>query len=272
MRPPASCTLSRVTDVVVEREPAQSSEKWLGLEVLAVLGFTYFLSALAAILDYSYDLVRFKGHISQATANVVTSNQTDHPIFDFLFDAYDLLHDYMPVFVVLLLIARNPGGPGFGIGFDLREKWRDLAHGAGFAALIGLPGLGLVWIAHELGANAHIAVVDFPNVWYRVPYLVLEAFQNGLAEEVVVTAFLLTRLRQLGWSNSRALGAEALLRGTYHLYQGWGAFFGNAVMGVIFGWWFQRTRRVQPLVIAHFLIDAVSFVGYVYLHNHISWI
>jgi len=79
-------------------------------------------------------------------------------------------------------------------------------------------------------------------------------------------------LRQLGWTNSRALAASAILRGSYHLYQGPGAFFGNMVMGVIFGWWFQRTRRVLPLVIAHFLLDAFSFVGYVYLHDHISWI
>ena len=142
----------------------------------------------------------------------------------------------------------------------------------GFALLIGLPGLGLVYTAHRLGFNASLNVVDFPNVWYRVPYLLLSAFENGLSEEVIVVGFLLTRLRQLGWGSSRALGASALLRGTYHLYQGWGAFAGNAVMGLIFGWWFQRTKRVMPLVIAHFLLDAASFIGYVYLHNHISWI
>ena len=102
--------------------------------------------------------------------------------------------------------------------------------------------------------------------------LLLDAFQDGVAEEIVVLAYLLTRLRQLGWSDSRALGASAVLRGSYHLYQGLGGFFGNFVMGLIFGWWFQRTRRVAPLVIAHFLLDAASFVGYVYLKDRISWI
>jgi membrane protease YdiL (CAAX protease family) len=43
-------------------------------------------------------------------------------------------------------------------------------------------------------------------------------------------------------------------------------------MGLIFGYFFQRTRRVVPLIIAHFVIDAVSFIGYVYLHNRYSWI
>ena len=63
-----------------------------------------------------------------------------------------------------------------------------------------------------------------------------------------------------------------MVRGSYHLYQGIGGFFGNLVMGLIFGWWFQRTRRVLPLMIAHFAIDAISFIGVVYLRSHISWI
>ncbi|MDT4971572.1 MAG: hypothetical protein QOG22_1715, partial [Pseudonocardiales bacterium] len=98
------------------------------------------------------------------------------------------------------------------------------------------------------------------------------AFQNGLAEEIIVVGYLLTRLRQMGWSNQRALVASAVLRGSYHLYQGFGGFLGNMVMGLIFGYWFQRTRRVVPLVIAHFLLDAISFIGYLYLHDRISWI
>ena len=55
---------------------------------------------------------------------------------------------------------------------------------------------------------------------------------------------------------------SALIRGTYHLYQGFGGFVGNIAMGVIFAAWFLRTGRVWPLVIAHFLIDAVAFTGY----------
>jgi membrane protease YdiL (CAAX protease family) len=149
---------------------------------------------------------------------------------------------------------------------------REIGYGVGFCALIGLPGLALVWTAHELGLNAQIAVVNLPDVWYRVPLLLLDAAQNGILEEIVVVGFLLTRLRQLGWSDSRALAASSVLRGSYHLYQGFGGFLGNFVMGVIFGFWFQRTRRVLPLAIAHFMLDSFSFVGYVYLHNHISWI
>ena len=144
--------------------------------------------------------------------------------------------------------------------------------GFGFFALIGIPGLGLIYIARQLGVNANLDVVSFPDVWYRVPVLLLDAAQNGILEEIVVVGFMLTRLRQAGWTDQRALGASALLRGSYHLYQGLGGFVGNMIMGLIFGWWFQRTRRILPLAIAHFLLDATSFVGYVYLSSHFSWV
>ena len=86
---------------------------------------------------------------------------------------------------------------------------------------------------------------------------------NATLEEVVVVGYLITRLRQLGRSAPWAIGlASAVLRGSYHLYQGFGAFVGNAVMGVVFGWFFLRTRRVMPLIVAHTILDTVSFVGY----------
>ena len=67
--------------------------------------------------------------------------------------------------------------------------------------------------------------------------------------------YLLTRLRQLGWSENRSLLAQALLRGCYHLYQGLGGFVGNIVMGLVFGRVWQRTNRLWMLVGGHALID-----------------
>jgi len=63
-----------------------------------------------------------------------------------------------------------------------------------------------------------------------------------------------------------------VLRGSYHLYQGLGGFAGNLVMGLVFGRLYQRWGRIGPLVVAHTLIDAVTFVGYVYLAGHVAWL
>ena len=61
----------------------------------------------------------------------------------------------------------------------------------------------------------------------------------------------------------------AILRGSYHLYQGWGGFAGNLVLGLFFGTLFVRWRRTWPLVIAHGLVDTVAGVGYIANHHHL---
>ena len=33
-------------------------------------------------------------------------------------------------------------------------------------------------------------------------------------------------------------------------------------MGIFFGWLYTRYGRLIPLVVAHFLLDAVIFIGY----------
>jgi membrane protease YdiL (CAAX protease family) len=65
---------------------------------------------------------------------------------------------------------------------------------------------------------------------------------------------------------------SSLLRGAYHLYQGFGAGLGNIAMGLVFGYAWQRTKRLWPLVIAHGLIDTVAFVGYALLTGHLGWL
>jgi membrane protease YdiL (CAAX protease family) len=253
--------------------PAPVKERY-GLELLAVLGVSYGMSGINALLSFIRAQVTINkgpGFSNVATGPLVHQQQTVYQWLDILDALSAVLQGVLPAFLAIVLLMRSPGGYGLGIGLD-RLRLKEIGQGVGFAAAIGIPGLALVYVARQAGLNAQIVVTDFPDVWYRIPVLVLNAIQDGVAEEIIVGAFVLTRLRQLGWTNSRALGASAVLRGSYHLYQGYGGFVGNAVMGVLFGWWFQRTRRVWPLVVAHSVIDAVSFVGYVYLHNRVSWI
>jgi membrane protease YdiL (CAAX protease family) len=243
-----------------------------GVEVLAVLGVSLGMSGIYALLAYLRAELTVRGGISATTATVASGAQTAHMWLNIAYDLTGVLQGLMPVLLVLVLLSRDPATAGFGIGLRRRPSRRDLLQGVAFTALIGIPGLVLVWGAHQLGVSANLAVVDVPDTWYRVPLLLLQAAQNAALEEVVVVGYLLTRLRQAGWSNVRALGASAVLRGSYHLYQGLGGFVGNFVMGLIFAWWFQRTRRVLPLIVAHFLLDTFAFVGYLYLRQHVSWI
>lgn len=70
------------------------------------------------------------------------------------------------------------------------------------------------------------------------------------------------RMRRLGVSPMVTIVTASVLRGSYHLYQGFGGFIGNIVMGLVWGWVYQRTGRLWPFVVAHFLMDALVFIGY----------
>jgi membrane protease YdiL (CAAX protease family) len=148
----------------------------------------------------------------------------------------------------------------------------DVLGGLGLAALIGLPGLGLYLAARALGLSAHVEPAELYDTWWRIPVLIVSAFANGWAEEVIVVAFLLTRLRQLRVNPVAALLASSLLRGAYHLYQGFSAGLGNVVMGLVFAYVWQRTGRLWPLIIAHGIIDTIAYVGYALAAGHLGWL
>lgn len=158
------------------------------------------------------------------------------------------------------------------VGLDARRPARDAVGALALAAVIGIPGLGLYLVAHALGVSLTVAPTTLTDTWWRIPVLVASAAANAWAEELIMIGWGLTRLRQLGWSENRSLLASALLRGSYHLYQGLGGFVGNFVMGAIFGRVWQRRGRLWPLVGAHTVIDVVAFVGYGLLKGKVGWL
>lgn len=194
------------------------------------------------------------------------------------FDLIDLGLNLAGVFQLLAwgalgvyLLWRSGFGPDrIGLGLP---RWRpDVVGGLGLAALIGVPGLALYQIARILGLNASVEPAELYDTWWRIPVLLLVSFANGWAEEVIVVGFLLTRLRQLRVHPAIAVVVSSVLRGLYHLYQGFGAGLGNVAMGLVFGYVYLRTGRLWPLIIAHALIDAVAFVGYALAAGHLSWL
>jgi membrane protease YdiL (CAAX protease family) len=192
------------------------------------------------------------------------------PLLALFLELVSLASGVAPVVLALYLLAR--AGDSDSIGVDRSQPLRDLGRGAALASLIGGTGLGLYFIAYKSGIALNIVAESLPDVWWRIPALLLSAFQNGLLEEVLVTGYLLTRLRKLGMRPAYAVAISATLRGSYHLYQGFGGFAGNAAMGVIFAVLFLRWRRATPMIIAHTLIDAVAFIGYLLLAGHVSWL
>ncbi|MCW2541077.1 MAG: family intrarane metalloprotease [Frankiales bacterium] len=257
------------SSIAVPDPPGAQPVDRSGWEIIAVLGVSLGISAINSLINYAD--IQTRGGFRHAVATLNPS-ESQRAWVDLAYQLTGILSGVMPAVLALLLLARSPGGPGFGVGFDRARLRLESLQGLGFAALIGIPGLGLIALARHLGINAELNASGIADVWYRYPVLVLQAIQNGVLEEFVMIAFLLTRLRQRNWGVWPAILLSAVIRGSYHTYQGLGGFFGNLIMGGIFGWWFTRTRRIWPLVIAHSVIDIVSFVGYAALHGRVSWI
>ncbi|GAA3449584.1 CPBP family intramembrane glutamic endopeptidase [Dactylosporangium matsuzakiense] len=238
-------------------------------EILLVLGVSLGSSAIYAILNIINRLTYVKP-LSEQTATLNPTVVADRPWLDLLYQLANIGLGVVPALLAVHLLRR--AHEDLAVGLDRRRPGFDLLSGVGMAALIGLPGLGLVWVARRLGVSAQIVPEALGDHWWSVPVLVLSAVENGVLEEVVMIAYLLTRLRDMQWGWWPAVVTSAVIRGSYHLYQGFGGFVGNFVMGLVFGYFFRRTQRVMPLIIAHSILDIVSFVGYALLKDHLGFL
>ncbi|HLR83936.1 MAG TPA: CPBP family intramembrane glutamic endopeptidase [Nocardioidaceae bacterium] len=231
-------------------------------EIWIVMGLSLGQSAVYALVSLIDKLT--EGPLKDQTATLNASRSVREYI-DLTYQVLGIGFALVPVALALFLLSSSGRSPIRRLGLDLKRPWFDLAAGAGLSALIGLPGLALYFVGREMGVTATVVPSSLNEYWWTVPVLILSAVQNAVLEEVVVVGYLMTRLRELAWTLPATIALSAVIRGSYHLYQGIGPAIGNAVMGVIFGYWYHRTGRVLPLVIAHSMLDIVAFVGYALL-------
>ncbi|MFT4086872.1 MAG: CPBP family intramembrane metalloprotease [Gordonia sp. (in: high G+C Gram-positive bacteria)] len=251
--------------VPVTTDPAERRALVVELVIVGVLTFGF--SALSAIL--SLIDAQLSGGIASSTV-ALNARQSDHQIIDLIRQLMSFARlAAIGALGVYLLWRSGIRLPSVGLGRPVR---RDVPPGLALAALIGLPGLALVAVARLLGLNAQLVPAQGDGPWWQWITLTLIAVGNAVAEEVVVVAYFMTRLKQLGVGTGATLASSAILRGGYHLYQGFGAGVGNMVMGLVFGRWFQATGRVWPLIVAHSVIDVVAFLGYALLAPHLGWL
>lgn len=240
----------------------------LGQELLLVLAVSLARSGLFALVDLLGSLTNGVPLAQQnATLNGSAYRNT---LVDLTFQLLVSGVRLVPVLLVVYLVLR--GGESLQ-DIGLRRLGRlDLGRGAILAAVVGGAGLALYLGARAAGSNLTVVPTTLGPTWWREPVLVLSAVTNAVLEEVLVVGYLVRRLDQRGWSDARVTAASALLRGSYHLYQGFGGALGNAVMGVLFVRLYRRWGTVGPLLVAHALIDTVAFLGYVALAGKVSWL
>ncbi|WP_418275623.1 CPBP family intramembrane glutamic endopeptidase [Isoptericola jiangsuensis] len=246
-----------------------------GAEIWIVLGLSLGQSAVYALVAIGvrvYDALASSTALSEQTATL-NASRSPRPYLDLTYQVLGIAFALLPVVLALYLLSGRGPGTLRRIGLDAARPGRDTAWGFALAAGIGIPGLAFYALGRALGITVTIQASALDPYWWTVPVLILSALKNGLLEEVIAVAYLHERTADLGWGRVRFVVVSSLLRGSYHLYQGFGPFLGNVVMGVVFSWFYTSRwgrHRVLPLVIAHTLLDVVAFVGYAYVPD--SWL
>ena len=232
----------------------------IGWEIALVLGLSLGLSTLYAIVDL-VDFSTRTTSLEHQSAALNTSTSV-RPTFDLIGQLLGIFGDLVPVALVCYILWQVARPHLARLGVDFRHPFRDAGVGILLALVIGGGGIGVYLLGRLLGVTVNVSAANLGAYWWTVPVLLLSALRSGLQEEFIVIGYLYARLRELGWGKWTIILSTAAFRGSYHLYQGYGAFAGNFIMGVVFGWLYTRYGRLLPFVIAHFVIDAATFVGY----------
>ena len=178
--------------------------------------------------------------------------------------------DYLPVAAIvplaLYLLSRSGQPPG-SLGLGLPRLGRDLGPGLGIAAAsYGAEVVLALIIRPLLVNNKAVNVVSVGHVpGYYVLWGITISLVTAVTEEVLVNGYLVTRLGQLGWGEWPTLLLSLTLRTTYHVYYGFGF-----LLTVPFGYFatrsFQRHRRLNRAIAAHFIYDASIFALAIFVH------
>ncbi|KEP76068.1 CAAX protease [Microbacterium sp. SUBG005] len=228
-------------------------------EIVLVLLVSVGQSAIYSVVSFIRAATR--APISQQQTQLNPSRSAE-PLWDAIYQFLDIFFSLALVALALYLLWEPANNALRRIGLDFRRFGSDLARGLLLVVLIGAPGIGVYAIGRAIGQSITVVPAPLDSSWWVIALLVLAALRAGLTEEVIFLGYLFDRLRRLGWSWTGIIVSTALLRGSYHLYQGWPSALGNVVMGLVFGWCYKRWGRVMPLVVAHTVIDIIAFVGY----------
>lgn len=250
------------TDSTVDSHTdAAPSRRRIRAEVLIVMGLSIGQSAVFAAVRLIERYTR-EAPIGAQVATLNTS-QSSVSAIDLTFQLLRMGFGLMPVVLALYLLSSHGSNvwKQLGLTGPASAWWKDVGWGFALAATIGIPGLALYAFSRLTGTGVQINTSGLPDAWWAITVLLLSAAFAGILEETLVVGYLLTRLQELKWSVPAAIMASALLRGAYHLYQGWPMALGNVVMGVIFAYVYVRRGRLAPLIGAHLMLDLVAFVG-----------
>jgi len=144
-----------------------------------------------------------------------------------------------------------------GIAVDLR----DTVIGLGLMAVV----YAFMWLFEAVASAISPGVVAKASTALRAgePLGLISVFVKALVsatfEEVFVCAYVITALRDRR-GVGMAMNVSVGLRIAYHLYQGALGVLTIAPVGLLFAYWFVRSHRIWPVIVAHTLLEMLELL------------
>lgn len=247
------------------RPVARSMRRRVTIEILVVLAVFPLPYSIAAVQD----LVGYL--LGEGPGNRIPILFPGHDGAALPFVVLEVLLPLAAAAVVLYLLSFGdldapPGARGgraagpAAIGLDRSQLRGDLALVLpvfAFCNLIPIVGGGVV--LHALGVHSPNPSTSGLPSYYGIAYVAM-AIVAGIVEEIVVLGYLVRRLEQLGMRPLWVVVIAVAVRGSYHLYYGWGVvpILAWATVSVVL---YRRYRRLGPFIVVHMLWDTGLFLA-----------
>jgi uncharacterized protein len=155
------------------------------------------------------------------------------------------------------LKARGWTPERFGVGVTLR----DTVIGVGLMAVVYATTTFVQGVAGHFAPEMLEAALKFERVAgpLHLGTVTLVSIINPIFEEVFVCAYVVAALKERRGA-AFAINVSVALRVLNHLYQGAVGVLTIAPLGLLFAYWYARSGRIWPLIVAHGLLDFVGLL------------
>jgi membrane protease YdiL (CAAX protease family) len=174
-------------------------------------------------------------------------------------DALNLSCRSVCVSVAVLFIMFRSGESWAEFGLK-RPRLSDLFLGV-FLLVAHLLLWALISSAVPLAPWKETFEFSLPHSRLDYALMVLACAANGFAEELVMRAYLLTRMDRLLGSGILAIGVSAVFFASYHAYQGPPGIAHALMIGLLYGSYFGLAGRIWPCVVAHMLCNVTIYLS-----------
>lgn len=148
-------------------------------------------------------------------------------------------------------------------GFKTRNIWKSLIFGFLFFVILdGLTSLGFYLLIYVFTSQIPVQSYNVLPFILTMPFMTLCV---GISEEGLFRGYMQTHLERF-YSSKQAILIQAILFGVWHFVWGLNPFDPvymlsyvgiTFLIGLLFGYFYSKTRNLAPLVFAHGLFDSV---------------